>query len=651
MGTLFIIHPISIFEPIFSDDEQRPPAPSHFPDSPFSECSTPNWNPGHSVADHPRRNSSEKFTGSVATVQPPPHRSMSLGSVAGHNHVGDGDNEDDDGSVASKLLNSIAKSMSSPSLLSCCKEPVRETPYQKSLKLKMMKLQHCAEELGAESCDNESLNGHAASSGNFDSLYTIRSSDSSFQTSGTASPFRSASTIQIFSNEDSAADEDHGPILMSLPSSSVTSTATFSKRKRSFPPPMSNTLPSSVSAESFTCSLRAYRHQGRLTLREIKVPRLEYLRARRKDGRLTLQLINEDEGTKEDLDQNDSDYVIDVRKCVTETNNTSKKNQVIVSDSCETQIAMASLAKEDENKRMRVVTMFDKNNAESLLIGTSDAIHDDITSEICGWETKQLDVDDDIIQNKPYPFNSHNLRVPNVPHGSKLNVASMNCFSSALQSSRINGVFCTCSISDSVINAFRISADKSLIPSTIISVDRNLNPSTMIVIKDVGAKNSLKNVADLLSSLGSTVRFRNRSDRHESVSLREEARNVVENRNNSIAHLKDITPACYGASGIHTERRKVCRDVAVDSDGVHIVSVKHEHRLPEELKMKQCNQDNRKQVGRKIDIAIKTIDFPEKSSNFELDIQLDKLRNLHCKQLLHIKYFAITGSPCIAIRS
>lgn len=190
---------------------------------------------------------------------------------------------DDDGSVASTLL-SITKSISSPLLhLASSKESARETPYQKALKLKQMKLQHCAEELGTESSDVSSLSCHSE-----------RVYEEKIDMEGNAygSP---PSFISPYSHQESSLKSVRSLPNMSNALPVMTNQPRFT-RTASFPPPLSHTLPiSSSSSDSQSLSLRAYREDGRFILKETMVPSKNYFHTSRRNGRLTLHVVTRDQ--------------------------------------------------------------------------------------------------------------------------------------------------------------------------------------------------------------------------------------------------------------------------------------------------------------------------------------------------------------------
>ncbi|MCO5554214.1 hypothetical protein L7F22_007742 [Adiantum nelumboides] len=201
---------------------------------------------------------------------------------------------DDDGSIASKLLSSITQSISSPSLhLACSKEAAKETPYQKSLKLKHLKLQHCAEALGMESSDSlplavagydikpQSMQLHEK----LDMIENLAICPST----GTSTP-----PLKISNQEYSPLTSVKSAPSLSAPPMMMTSQTSKSMRCASFPPPLSHTLPASPSYDSLSLSLRPYRRDGRLVLKEVMVPSRNYFYANRKDGRLTLRVLTRD---------------------------------------------------------------------------------------------------------------------------------------------------------------------------------------------------------------------------------------------------------------------------------------------------------------------------------------------------------------------
>ncbi|KAH7331536.1 hypothetical protein KP509_20G039100 [Ceratopteris richardii] len=256
-----------------------------------------------------------------------PGRSRSMDSVSNHSKRESGD--DDDGSVATKLLASISKSISSPSLLSVCKEPVRETPYQKTLRLKTMKLHHCAEELGSESCEDFSAYRYDGYWGSFDSLTKVNFSEASI-----ALPALPTDVCQ----ESQLCESDGCSTMISVKSvPNLTRCSTFPARQssrareRSFPPPLSHTLPRSASSDSFALSLRAYREEGRFTLREVKVPCQKYFQANRKDGRLTLKLFVSDDA----LEQGDSVQQVPIGTSVPRDDLDTTRKQANVMDALE----------------------------------------------------------------------------------------------------------------------------------------------------------------------------------------------------------------------------------------------------------------------------------------------------------------------------
>ena len=77
-----------------------------------------------------------------------------------------------------------------------------------------------------------------------------------------------------------------------------------SKVVSNFPPPIS-----SIGSRGRPCFIfRAYRHDGRFVLREIKIPNNEILHASRENGRLTLHLVPSiEEMTEEKEDANDEE--------------------------------------------------------------------------------------------------------------------------------------------------------------------------------------------------------------------------------------------------------------------------------------------------------------------------------------------------------
>eukprot|EP00250_Pteridium_aquilinum_P014392 c21959_g1_i1 orf=244-2370(+) len=190
---------------------------------------------------------------------------------------------DDDGSVASKLLSSITKSISSPSLqLSSCKESARETPYQKTLRLKQMKLQHCAEALGMESSDAPSI---------YDNQCIHQENHDLIGNPSSSCP--PSITFPKPHQESSIMPGKSAPTNLSSPHSMVNHSRYM--RCTSFPPPLSHTLPVSSSCDSLSLSLRPHRQDGRFILTEVMVPSKHYFHANRRDGRLTLHVFTRDE--------------------------------------------------------------------------------------------------------------------------------------------------------------------------------------------------------------------------------------------------------------------------------------------------------------------------------------------------------------------
>ncbi|MCO5590548.1 hypothetical protein L7F22_044519 [Adiantum nelumboides] len=201
---------------------------------------------------------------------------------------------DDDGSIASKLLSSITKSISSPSLhLACSKEASRETPYQKSLKLKHLKLQHCAEALGMESSDSLSLSV-AGYDTKPQSMQLHEKLDMIENLAICPSTGTSTPPLKISNQEYSPLTSVKSAPSLSAPPMMMTSQTSKSMRGASFPPPLSHTLPASPSCDSLSLSLRPYRQAGRLVLKEVMVPSRNYFYANRKDGRLTLRVLTRD---------------------------------------------------------------------------------------------------------------------------------------------------------------------------------------------------------------------------------------------------------------------------------------------------------------------------------------------------------------------
>ncbi|KAI5084885.1 hypothetical protein GOP47_0001054 [Adiantum capillus-veneris] len=200
----------------------------------------------------------------------------------------------DDGSVAIKLLSSITKSLSSPSLhLASSKEVARETSYQKSLKLKHMKLQHCAEALGMESSDSLWSSTSSLSAGNGVISQSIEQAKPDMI--GNLSSWPSSVPPKITNQEYSLPSVKSAPKL-SAPPMMMTSQRSKYMRCTSFPPPLSHTLPASPfsACDSLSLSLRSYRQDGRLVLKEVMVPSKNYFQANRRDGRLTLHVLTRD---------------------------------------------------------------------------------------------------------------------------------------------------------------------------------------------------------------------------------------------------------------------------------------------------------------------------------------------------------------------
>ncbi|KAH7296263.1 hypothetical protein KP509_26G016300 [Ceratopteris richardii] len=200
----------------------------------------------------------------------------------------------DDGSVASKLLQFNAKTTSSFSVeLLKSKDIVRESPYQKSMKVKQMKLQHCAEALGMESFDApSSFNRTIDEYSRCTELAVVDDRLSSLVEAAPKVSRQQPLVISVTSR-------------IPLDNAAIEKNATYryprnTKRNASFPPPLSHLLPSSSSTDSLCCSLRPSRRDGRFILRKVTVPCTNYLYANRRNGRLTLHAFSSDELVNEE---------------------------------------------------------------------------------------------------------------------------------------------------------------------------------------------------------------------------------------------------------------------------------------------------------------------------------------------------------------
>ncbi|KAH7331538.1 hypothetical protein KP509_20G039200 [Ceratopteris richardii] len=235
----------------------------------------------------------------------PSIRSVSMSNM---NTYSNGEDADDDGSVGKKLIGCMTKSISNPSLLSYCKEPVGETPYQKSVRLKKMNLHHCTEELGSESHNSQSPWSHVRDNASSEKLPN-EISFINLHTKKSLSRSATDSTLSGIHQQENVGNADCSTVSAgSLPRlckySAVTSKYSCHTRDRSFPPPISHILPSSLSSDTLGYALRSCRKQGHLLLREVQVSPRKYFKADRSDGRLTLQLlVAEDDCDEQDTGQ------------------------------------------------------------------------------------------------------------------------------------------------------------------------------------------------------------------------------------------------------------------------------------------------------------------------------------------------------------
>ncbi|MCO5585825.1 hypothetical protein L7F22_039758 [Adiantum nelumboides] len=569
----------------------------------------------------------------------PPSRSLSLGDV----------NKDvDDGSVASKLLTSITKSMSSPSLLSCCKESVRETPYQKSLRLRIMKLQHCAEELGSESSDGALIYSDV---GSFESPFKGSSQSSTANLFARSSPSTNSET-------DEMSEIDAAPMMISVRSApnlkcpSLLSRSS-SIKERSFPPPLiTPSLSRSASSDSFAFSLRAYREDGRFMLKEEKVPCRQYLQASRKDGRLTLQLFTSDQTNEHDNSSDEGQK--DVTNLQLDVHGVDVgEGDICASYSSDRKIGVESvdtidvegdlkldntnfhdiLGMDETNGKLAFVSDVRKSgghSAKSLLMATLNVANQEITDDLChlGASHTKRNAANRKMVNRSSPSYLPNLY--STRHARKINptmkvsgplITFSQCEENMVLQSR------------STLNTVNTRRVKSMLGLDICSASlqgtgcgSNRSLSSTIIFKDVGANALMENVSKLVSSFGidGGKGFKN-----------------CQRRNSSTRYL----------DGIRLGLKKVEQSEAQAAHGFQFLNVECERRGP------HASKDAPKGEGGSTWIDRNAGRVSAKSTTLKFDVHLplrleNWLHNIHCKELYdRNNNFVHKGYPCVAIKS
>ncbi|MCO5577624.1 hypothetical protein L7F22_031455 [Adiantum nelumboides] len=595
------------------------------------------------VCDHgkPSPSSSTDVLGRSMQSNTPPSRSLSLGDV----------NKDaDDGSVASKLLTSITKSMSSPSLLTCCKESVRETPYQKSLRLRIMKLQHCAEELGSESLDGALIYSDVGDTGSFESPFKGSSQ------SLTTSLFARSSPSPTSSEADEMSEIDAAPMMISVRSApnlrcpSLLARSSIHTKERSFPPPLiTPSLPRSASSDSFAFSLRAYREDGRFMLKEVKVPSRQYLQASRKDGRLTLQLLTSDQTNEQD---NSSDKT---QKDVANSQPDVGEGDICASYSSDRKIGVESVntvdvegdLKLDNTNFHDILSMdeFDRTtgklafvsdvrksggfSAESLLMATLNVANQEITDDLCHLDASHTKGNAAIPRLVYRPSPSYLPNLSSTRHPPKINptmkvsgplITFSQCEENMVLQSRST---LTTVNTRRVKSMLGLEFSSASLEGTGYGSDRSL--SSTIIFKDVGANSLMENVSKLVSPFGMDGGKGFKSCQ----------------RRNSSRYL----------DGIRVGLKKVEKSGAQTAHGFQFLNVECEHRGP------HAGKDAPKGEGGSTWIDINAGRVSAKSTTLKSDVHLrlqleNWLHNIHCKELYdRNNNFVHKGYPCVAIKS
>ncbi|KAI5071777.1 hypothetical protein GOP47_0014028 [Adiantum capillus-veneris] len=551
---------------------------------------------------------------STSKSTPPPYRSLSLGNV----------NDRDDGSVASKLLTSITKSISSPSLLSSCKESARETPYQKTLRLRMMKLQHCAEELGSESSDGALIYGDGSANSSFDS-FSMKNGSSQSLTTRSISARTLPSTVP---QENQMSECDACPMMISVRSApnlrcpSLVGRQNSHIKERSFPPPLvTHTLQRSASSDSFALSLRACREDGRFMLKEVKVPCRQYLQASRKDGRLTLQLFTSDEGMEQEEPAHEElEHVVD------------SQQDKHIGDVCEGTVSASTYGcghktgvesvneadVEGELKgsaQIHDLHMNDSKGSISNLASVLDKRKNGGLSALKGLFMQTLNAD-----NRGMADDYFQYLAPCEENMVLQSRSTRNALDTRVK--RMLGL----EISSASLQAAGFGMDRSL--------------SSTIIFKDIGANSLMENVTKLVNSFG--------LDGGKWCQGKGEYSRALEGKGLRRFPAKDSSRYGDGISSINIGVKKVEDSGAHTANGVHILNVECERKSHEQINVSKGDQGGAWIDMNAVGVSTKctTLQF-----DIQLPLQLDWLHNLYCKELFDRNNFVNKGFPFVAIRS